>query len=91
MFNDFCTEDGAKRLARMIEEYWRDRGYAVDVKLIEAGFMPAMRAARTDVRSNMVNGFPRREREREREREMDSPMEMKRKDYTSFVHRPEPH
>ncbi|MET0545752.1 MAG: hypothetical protein ABWZ40_05540 [Caulobacterales bacterium] len=61
MFNDFCTEDGAKRLARLIEEYWRDRGYAVDVKLIEAGFMPAMRAARTDVRSNMVNGFPRRE------------------------------
>jgi hypothetical protein len=61
MFNDFCTEDGAKRLARLIEEYWRDRGYSVDVKLIEAGFMPAMRAARTDVRSNMVNGFPRRE------------------------------
>jgi hypothetical protein len=87
MFNDFCTEDGAKRLARMIEEYWRDRGYAVDVKLIEAGFMPAMRAARTDVRSNMVNGFPRREREREAENQS----EMKRKEYTTVVHRPHTH
>ena len=39
-------------------KYWRDRGYAVDVKLIEAGFVAAMRSARTDVRSDMVNGFP---------------------------------
>ena len=84
MFNDFCTEDGAKRLARMIEEYWRDRGYAVDVKLIEAGFMPAMRAARTDVRSNMVNGFPRREC-------AEKSQETKRQDYSSMVHRPQQH
>jgi hypothetical protein len=60
MFNDFCTEDGARRLKRLIEEYWRDRGYNVDIKLIDAGFMPAMRSARTDVRSDMVNGFPRK-------------------------------
>jgi hypothetical protein len=30
------------------------------VKLIEAGFTPAMRSARTDVRSDMVNGMPKR-------------------------------
>lgn len=57
---DFCNVDGAKRLKQRIEEYWRERGYNVDVKLIEAGFVAAMRSARTDVRSDMVNGFPTR-------------------------------
>ncbi len=55
---DFCSADGARRLKQRIEDYWRERGYAVDVKLVEAGFVAAMRSARTDVRSNMVNGFP---------------------------------
>ncbi len=58
--NDWCTQDGAKRLKQKIEGYWRDRGYDVDIALVEAGFLPAMRSARTDVRSNMVNGLPRR-------------------------------
>lgn len=57
---DWCTGDGATRLKSKIEAYWRERGYDVDVKLIEAGFLPAMRSARTDVRSDMVNGLPRR-------------------------------
>jgi hypothetical protein len=59
MDNDFCTPDGARRLKQRIEDYWRDKGYAVDVKLVEAGFVPAMRSARFDVRSDMVNGIPR--------------------------------
>jgi hypothetical protein len=57
---DFCTTDGARRLKQRIEDYWRDRGYDVDIKLVDAGFMAAMRSARTDVRSDMVNGMPRR-------------------------------
>jgi hypothetical protein len=61
---DFCNVDGAKRLKQRIEEYWRDRGYAVEVKLIDAGFVAAMRSARTDVRSDMVNGFPSRKSEK---------------------------
>ena len=32
----------------------------LSVDLVEAGFMPAMRSARTDVRSNLVNGMPTR-------------------------------
>lgn len=60
MDHDFCNVDGAKRLKQRIEEYWRERGYNVDVKLVEAGFVPAMRSARTDVRSDMVNGMPSR-------------------------------
>lgn len=59
MTNDYCTSEGARRLKQRIEEYWRERGYEVSVDLVDAGFMPAMRSARTDVRSNMVNGLPR--------------------------------
>ena len=59
MTNDYCTTEGARRLKQRIEEYWRERGFEVNVDLVDAGFMPAMRSARTDVRSNMVNGLPR--------------------------------
>ncbi len=65
MDHDFCNADGARRLKQRIEEYWRERGYNVEVKLIEAGFVPAMRSARCDVRSDMVNGFPSRREEDE--------------------------
>ena len=65
MDHDFCNVDGARRLKQRIEEYWRERGYDVDVKLIEAGFVAAMRSARTDVRSDMVNGLPSRRGEGE--------------------------
>jgi hypothetical protein len=58
MDHDFCNVDGARRLKQRIEEYWRERGFSVEVKLVEAGFVAAMRSARTDVRSDMVNGFP---------------------------------
>ncbi|MGE0597719.1 MAG: phosphoglycolate phosphatase [Hyphomonadaceae bacterium] len=68
MDHDFCNVDGARRLKQRIEEYWRERGYAVEVKLIEAGFVAAMRSARTDVRSDMVNGMPSRKSEQENER-----------------------
>lgn len=57
---DWCDEDGARRLKEKIRQYWAERGYEVDVDLVDAGFVPAMRSARTDVRSNMVNGMPRR-------------------------------
>lgn len=63
MDSDFCSTDGARRLKQKIEEYWRDRGYDVSVKLVDAGFVAAMRSARTDVRSDMVNGMPRRSKE----------------------------
>jgi|CXWL01.1.fsa_nt_gi hypothetical protein len=68
MDHDFCNVDGARRLKQRIEEYWRERGYNVDVKLVEAGFIAAMRSARTDVRSDMVNGLPSRRQDRENAR-----------------------
>lgn len=63
MDHDFCNVDGARRLKAKIEEYWREKGYEVEVKLVEAPFVAAMRSARTDVRSDMVNGLPSRKKE----------------------------
>ena len=62
MNSDFCNQDGAQRLKAKIEEYWTTRGFDVNINLIDAGFVPAMRSARTDVRSNMVNGMPPRKK-----------------------------
>jgi len=58
--NDHCTQEGARRLKQRIEQYWQERGYDVSIDMVEAGFMPAMRSARTDLRSNMVNGLPQK-------------------------------
>ena len=56
---DFCSRDGAHTLKHRIEAYWQERGFNVQVQLHNVGFHPAIRAARFDVRSDMVNGMPR--------------------------------
>jgi len=56
---DFCSRDGAQALKNKIEAYWRERGQNVMIALHNVGFHPAIRAARFDVRSDMVNGMPR--------------------------------
>lgn len=58
--SDFCSNDGAARLSSLIREYWKRQGYDVDVKLVQEGFVSTMRSSRYDVRSDMVNGMPRR-------------------------------
>ena len=65
---DYCSAEGARRLKHRIEEYWRERGFDIDIKLVDAGFMAAMRSARTDLRSDMVNGLPRRRLDQSNER-----------------------
>lgn len=60
MANDWCNETGAQRLKQKIEQYWSERGYEVNVDLVDACFIAAMRSARTDIRSNMINGMPLR-------------------------------
>ncbi|MGD9981251.1 MAG: hypothetical protein AB7H66_13575 [Hyphomonadaceae bacterium] len=57
--SDFCSRDGAHALKAKIEAYWRERGHNVIVALHNVGFHPAIRAARFDVRSDMINGMPR--------------------------------
>ena len=57
--SDFCSREGAHALKAKIEAYWAERGHTVQVMLHNVGFHPAIRAARFDVRSDMVNGMPR--------------------------------
>lgn len=56
---DFCSREGAQIIKARIEAYWRDRGQHVMVMFENVGFHPAIRAARYDVRSDMMNGRPR--------------------------------
>lgn len=64
-YDDSFTREGAHRLARKIEEYWRAQGGPVPrVAIVEGPFLPSMRSARFDVRSDMVNGKPQPKRER---------------------------
>lgn len=57
-YPDYCSRDGAANLKAKIEAYWRDRGMDVALSLHNVGFHPAIRAARYDLRSDMVNGMP---------------------------------
>ena len=57
--SDFCSREGAAALKAKIEAYWRERGQNVMISMHNVGFHPAIRAARYDVRSDMVNGLPR--------------------------------
>ena len=57
---DLCDRDGAGRLAAKIQDFWRKRGFEVDVEMRDEGFVSTMRSSRTDVRSNMINGMPTR-------------------------------
>lgn len=57
--SDFCSKEGAVALKAKIEAYWRERGQDVMLSLHNVGFHPAIRAARFDVRSDMINGMPR--------------------------------
>jgi hypothetical protein len=56
---DHCDHAGALRLKERIEAYWRERGASVTVQIVAAGYVVAMRSARFDVRSDMLNGLPR--------------------------------
>jgi hypothetical protein len=56
---DYCSRQGAEALKAKIETYWRERGEDVMIALHNVGFHPAIRAARFDVRSDMLNGMPR--------------------------------
>lgn len=62
--SDFCSRDGALALKAKIEAYWKARGLDVQISMQNVGFHPAIRAARYDVRSDMVNGLPRAARKK---------------------------
>jgi len=49
------------RLKEKIEAYWRERGFEVCVNLIDGPFTPTLRENRVDLRSDLINGLPRKE------------------------------
>jgi hypothetical protein len=59
---DLSTREGATRLKETIEAYWRAQGREVLVSIENMGFHAAIRAARYEVRSDMVDGLPRSKR-----------------------------
>ena len=59
MKKDYCDEAGAARVKAKLEKYWAERGHCVEVTTQFGGFTPEMRSCRVDVRSDMVNGWPR--------------------------------
>ena len=62
---DWCTREGAIALKAMIEAFWRARGKAVQIMLHPVGYVPAVRSARFDVRSDMVDALPVRDLKQE--------------------------
>ena len=59
LFADYTDRAGANALKARIEAYWRERGFAIQVMLVEGAFTPSLRGCRMDVRSDLVNGLPR--------------------------------
>lgn len=57
---DLSTKSGAAALAARIREYWSERGFEVLLSVEEKGFHPVTRAVRFEVRSDLVDGLPRR-------------------------------
>jgi hypothetical protein len=58
-FGSYTDRAGAELLKSRIEAYWRERGYEIEVTLAPAAFSPALRASRYDIRSELVDGWPR--------------------------------
>ena len=61
---DYSSQDGAQKIADAVASYWFMRGYEIEAEAVP--YDPAAEAvvildrhARTDVRSDMVNGLPR--------------------------------
>lgn len=54
---DFCTKDGAFRLAKRIQQKWHDLGHA-NVRVWVCDAAEESRHGLYVVRSNLVNGLP---------------------------------
>ena len=64
---DYVTKAGARELQNKLKDFWRDPkngGHRINTGEHNNGFHPAIREARFDVRSDMINGLPRQEYER---------------------------
>lgn len=56
---DYTDQRGASTLKERIEAYWRERGFDIQVILVEGAFTQSLRGCRMDLRSDLINGLPR--------------------------------
>jgi hypothetical protein len=56
---ELCDAEGARKLKERIEAYWAEKGFSVAVTLPREVYVPQMRTSRHDVRSDMVDGYPK--------------------------------
>lgn len=56
---EYCDRSGAEALGRKIAAYWGKRGYTVNWKAVQQEFQMVTRMARWDLRTDMVNGYPK--------------------------------
>lgn len=54
------TEHGARILLSKIKEYWASKGYEVDGQIYPAGYSERLRSTVYEVRTDLVNGMPRK-------------------------------
>ncbi len=57
---DHLSQHGARMLAERIEKYWEERGGLVRAAVISLGKFTSCNHTFFAVRSNMLNGVPRR-------------------------------
>lgn len=55
---NYFDEHGAKELLKRIKAHWASKGYEVDGYIVDCGFHEKVRAARYEVRTNLINGMP---------------------------------
>lgn len=55
---DWCSREGALALKAKIEAFWAERGGAVQVLLLNGGFLKSLRGSSIDLRSDLKNGLP---------------------------------
>ena len=56
---DWLTKANADYMARVIDNYWRQRGYRIDITVEMVNKDSVDRHVAWQIRSDMVNGLPR--------------------------------
>lgn len=56
---DTTSAEGAARLVEIITRYWAEQGGQPRLRVMGGRFDPDLKQPRVDIRSNMINGWPR--------------------------------
>jgi hypothetical protein len=56
---NLCTKKGAQIIEAQLKSYWKERGYQIKTKVVPTRHSKHHSAFNYDVRSDMINGFPK--------------------------------